>query len=68
MGTQQDERSGQAAAGILLSRQVEETASRMRSAVKHLLFLVDSKKEQILRSAQDDIVGGISTDVPVLKR
>jgi len=30
----------------------------MLSAAKHLLFLIETDKKQILRSAQDDTVGG----------
>jgi hypothetical protein len=32
----------------------------MLSAAKHLLFLVENKQKQILRSAQDDMVGAFS--------
>ena len=31
----------------------------MLRAAKHLLFLIENKQKQILRSAQDDMLGGI---------
>ena len=30
------------------------------AAAKHLLFLTENKQKQILRSAQDNVVGGFS--------
>jgi len=30
----------------------------MLSAAKHLVFLIENKQKQILRSAQDDMLGG----------
>jgi len=32
----------------------------MLSAAKHLLFLIEKNKKQILRCAQDDMLGGFS--------
>jgi hypothetical protein len=35
----------------------------MLSAAKHLLFLIENKQKQILRSAQDDMLGGFFSSV-----
>jgi hypothetical protein len=37
----------------------------MLSAAKHLVFLIENKQKQILRSAQDDMLGGFFSSLLV---